>query len=79
MDLIYRMPERIPPGLLIVGIGVTLVVVGLLVWAGVFSWFGKLPGDIRIERPGFRFYFPLVSMLITSLVVSLLLAIARRW
>lgn len=79
MDLIYRMPERIPPGLLIVGAGVTLVVVGLLVLAGAFAWFGKLPGDIRIERPGFRFYFPLVSMLLISLVVSLVLAIARRW
>ena len=73
------MPERIPLGLLIAGLGVILVVIGVLVWWGAFGWFGRLPGDIRVERPGFRFYFPLVSMLLISIVLSLLLAIARRW
>ncbi len=72
------MPARIPAGLLIVGLGVILVVVGVLVWAGLFSWFGKLPGDIRIDRPGFRLYVPLVSMVLISIVLSLLLALVRR-
>jgi hypothetical protein len=39
---------------------------------------GRLPGDIVIVRPGFRFYFPLTSMVLVSLAVSLLLRLFRR-
>ena len=63
---------RMPLGLVITGAGLLLVIIGLLVWAGAFSWFGRLPGDIRIERPGMRLYFPLVSMIIVSIVVFLI-------
>ena len=63
---------------MLVGLGVLLVVVGLLAWAGALSWFGHLPGDIRIERPGLRVYVPLASMLVVSLVVSGLLWLFRR-
>jgi membrane protein implicated in regulation of membrane protease activity len=63
--------------------GVLLVLVGLLTQTGIFSWFGRLPGDIRIERPNSSFYFPIVSMLVISVVgsvvLSLLLHIARRF
>lgn len=65
-------------GPVLVGLGVLLVVVGLLAWAGALSWFGHLPGDIRIERPGLRVYVPLASMLVVSLVVSGLLWLFRR-
>ena len=70
--------QRSPAGLLIVAAGVVLVIVGLLAWAGWLSWFGRLPGDIRVERPGVRFYAPIVSMLVVSVVVSVVLGIARR-
>jgi hypothetical protein len=73
------MGERIPAGLAIVAAGLLLVVAGLLIWAGALNWFGRLPGDIRIERPGVRIYFPLVSMLLLSLVFSLVLALVRRF
>jgi hypothetical protein len=63
----------------IVVVGVVLVVVGLLAWGGLLSWFGRLPGDVRIERPNTRIYIPLVSMLLVSVVVSLLLAVLRRF
>lgn len=66
-------------GRLIVGLGAFLVLLGLLVWAGGLSWFGRLPGDIRIERETVRIYVPLVSMLLISLVLSLLYGLARRW
>ena len=59
--------------------GIVLVLVGLLAQTGALSWFGRLPGDIRIERPGGSFYFPLVSMLVVSVVLSLLLQVARRF
>ncbi|HPQ09595.1 MAG TPA: DUF2905 domain-containing protein [Bacteroidia bacterium] len=43
-----------------------------------FSWFGKLPGDIIIERENFKFYFPLTSMILVSIVLSVLLKIIRK-
>jgi hypothetical protein len=59
--------------------GVAIIVVGLLVWGGGFGWFGRLPGDIRIERESVRIYIPLVSMLVISIVVSVLLGVIRRF
>ena len=69
--------ERSPAGLVIVAIGAILIVIGLLAWSGALSWFGRLPGDIRIERPGVRIYVPIVSMLLVSVVLSLLVALFR--
>ena len=66
------------PGPLLVAAGVVLVLVGLLVWSGSLSWFGRLPGDIRIERDAFRVYVPIVSMLLVSAVLSLVLYLLRR-
>jgi membrane protein implicated in regulation of membrane protease activity len=71
--------QRSPVGALLVIFGVVLVIAGLLVWSGALSWFGRLPGDIRVERPGFRFYAPWVSMLILSLILTLLLSFLRRF
>ena len=65
-------------GLLIVAAGAVLVLIGLVVFAGGFGWFGRLPGDIRIERGATRIYVPLVSMLVISIVLSALLSVARR-
>jgi hypothetical protein len=57
--------------ILIVG-GVVLVALGLLLYAyPSFPWLGRLPGDIRIERPGFRLYLPIASCALISVVVSL--------
>jgi hypothetical protein len=72
------MPSR-GLGLLLVGLGVAAVLVGLLVWAGWLSWFGRLPGDIRIERENVRFYFPITSMILISIALSLLMALLRRF
>ena len=65
-------------GPLLVILGVTLVLVGLAVWSGAFGWFGRLPGDIRIERESLRVYIPLVSMLVISVLLSILLYLIRR-
>jgi hypothetical protein len=53
-------------GKLIVGIGLVLVIVGLGFWlfGGRLGWLGHLPGDIRIERPGFTLYAPITTMII---------------
>lgn len=62
----------------LVVVGVLVIVVGLLVWSGALSWFGRLPGDIRVERPNASFYFPITSMVLISIVLSVILAIIQR-
>jgi membrane protein implicated in regulation of membrane protease activity len=51
--------------------GILLLVIGVLVNSGLLSWFGRLPGDIRIERENVRFYFPVVTMIVISIALSL--------
>ncbi len=59
-------------------IGLALLAIGLLwPWLGRLP-LGRLPGDIVIERGGFRLYVPLVTMLLASLLISLLLWLFRR-
>lgn len=70
------MPRSI--GLALVVIGGILVVLGFLVWAGWLSWFGRLPGDVQVERPGLRVYFPITSLVIVSVVLSILFGFFRR-
>jgi hypothetical protein len=57
---------------------VGLILIGLLLWSGSLSWFGRLPGDIRIERETVRIYIPVASMIVVSLLVSLALYLLRR-
>jgi Protein of unknown function (DUF2905) len=60
-------------------LGGVIVVAGLALWAGFApKWLGRLPGDIRIERGHSAFYFPLVTCIILSILLSLLLSIFRR-
>jgi len=66
------------PGPLLVGLGVTLILIGLLLWSGSLSWFGRLPGDIRIERDSVQIFIPLASMIVVSVVISLVLYLVRR-
>ncbi|MGB7874579.1 MAG: DUF2905 domain-containing protein [Anaerolineales bacterium] len=60
--------------------GIVLFVIGGLVFlASKFGIpFGRLPGDIRIERDGFSFYFPLVSSILISIVLTILLNVIIR-
>jgi hypothetical protein len=64
------------PLLIVVGLGIALI--GLLVWSGGLSWFGRLPGDIRIERETVHIYIPLVSMFLVSVVLSLIMYLINR-
>ncbi|MDT7603645.1 MAG: hypothetical protein QOF61_1642 [Acidobacteriota bacterium] len=66
-------------GLLVILIGVGVIVVGLLIYAGALSWFGRLPGDIRYEGAHTRFYVPITSMIVVSLVLSLVMYLLRRF
>ena len=65
-------------GPVLIIVGLVIVLVGLGVWSGALSWFGRLPGDIRIEREGMRVYIPLLSMLLLSVLLSLILYLFNR-
>lgn len=61
-------------GKILILIGAVLLIIGLLIqFTNLdFSWFGRLPGDIRIEKPGFSVFIPWVSMLLVSAVFSII-------
>ena len=63
---------------LLIILGTTLIVAGL-----IWPWLRRmplfhLPGDIVIDRPGFKFFFPITTMLLLSAVISLLSWLFRR-
>ena len=67
-------------------VGRTLIIVGMVVVAlGVLLYsfpslpLGRLPGDIRIERPGLRIYLPITTCLVASVVLSVLLWLLSKW
>ena len=66
-------------GKLLIIAGCVIFLVGLLFyWHEKIPWLGKLPGDIIIKRKNFSFYFPIVTCLVISLLVSLLLFLINR-
>lgn len=61
----------------LVAVGLVLVVLGLL-WPLISgAGLGRLPGDIAVERDGFRFYFPITTMILLSLLLSAVLWLVR--
>ena len=58
-------------------LGVLLILAAIL-WPFLSRYFGRLPGDIVIRRPGLTFVFPIVTCLLLSLLLTLLLSIFRR-
>ncbi len=69
------------PGKILVFIGIMLIILGVIIWLGgdKLGWFGRLPGDIKIERENLRFYFPITSMVLISALISLILWLLRRF
>jgi len=65
-------------GLMILGAALLLLGIVLHYAPWLFGWFGRLPGDIRIETARGRLFIPFTSMLLVSLVASLLLNLFRR-
>jgi hypothetical protein len=66
-------------GKLLVIFGIVVVLLGVALWSGIGSgWLGRLPGDIRIERGNSGFYFPVVTCIIISVVLSLIMSLLRR-
>lgn len=65
-------------GLLIVALGVAVAVLGTLLAAGVFSWVGRLPGDIHFHSDGGRVFVPVTTMLLVSMAATVIAALLRR-
>ena len=66
-------------GKLLVVAGIVLVIVGAILWAGLGrGWLGRLPGDIHYSRGNFSFYFPVVTCILLSIVLTLILRIFRK-
>ena len=66
-------------GRMIIILGLTLAAVGILVvYSPRIPYLGKLPGDIRIERENFSFYFPLTTCILLSLMFTAILWILRK-
>jgi hypothetical protein len=59
--------------------GLAMVLVGVLLWSGLGKgWLGRLPGDIHYSKGDFHFYFPIVTCLIVSALLTLILWLFRK-
>jgi hypothetical protein len=68
-------------GKYLMGIGLLLLIVGAMIYffSDKLHWLGRLPGDIRIKRDGFGFYFPVVTCIVLSLLLNLIIWLVRRF
>ena len=67
-------------GKYIIVFGIIIIVIGAVVYffGHKLDWIGRLPGDIRIEGENTRFYFPLTSMIIFSVLLTIIVNVVRR-
>ena len=66
-------------GKLLVLIGSAVVIIGVLLWTGAGKgWFGSLPGDFHFTRGNFSFYFPLMTCLLISVILTVVLWLLKR-
>ncbi|HWN87668.1 MAG TPA: DUF2905 domain-containing protein [Chitinophagaceae bacterium] len=65
----------------IIGIGVIIILIGFVIYFfhDKLNWIGRLPGDIRIERENFKFYFPITTMILLSLFGTLIIWLIRKF
>lgn len=65
----------------IIGAGVIIILVGIIIYFfhDKLNWVGRLPGDIRIEKENFRFYFPITTMILLSIAATLIVWMIRKF
>ena len=67
------------PGKILVIVGLSLAIVGALLWTGVGkSWLGRLPGDVHYSKGDFSFHFPIVTCLLLSALLTVILWLFRK-
>jgi hypothetical protein len=64
-----------------IGIGILVILVGVIVYffGDKLHWIGRLPGDIRVEKENFRFYFPITTMILASLLLTLIVNLIKKF
>jgi hypothetical protein len=64
----------------IIGIGIFVVIIGVVVYFfhDKLNWIGRLPGDIRVEKENFRFYFPITTLIIFSLLLTGIIQLIKK-
>lgn len=67
-------------GKILIVAGIILIIAGLIIYfaGNKLTWLGHLPGDIRIEKENVKFYFPITTMILISVVLSLILYLIRK-
>jgi hypothetical protein len=60
--------------------GAGIMVLGMIIYFfhDKLHWIGRLPGDVRIERENFRFYFPITTMILLSVLLAVIIRIIRK-
>ena len=71
------MQSEIGKWIVIFGIGIVLIGLVIYFFGDRLHWIGRLPGDIRIERDNFHFYFPLTTMILASVLLTLLVRLVQ--
>ncbi len=68
-------------GKYIIFVGLAVVIVGILIYFlhDKLHWIGRLPGDIRIEKENSGFYFPIVTMLLISLILTIVINLIKKF
>jgi H+/Cl- antiporter ClcA len=68
-------------GKYIIIVGAAILLIGLAVYFlnDKLHWIGRLPGDIRVERENFRFYFPITTMILFSLLLSIIIYLLKKF
>ena len=68
-----------PLGKSLVLIGISIVLIGVLMWGlSSISFVGRLPGDVYVRRGNFTFYFPLATCILISIIATILFSLMRR-
>jgi hypothetical protein len=68
-----------PLGKMLILVGVFIILIGVLLLIGEkIPWIGRLPGDIIIRKKNFTFYFPIVTSIVISILLTLLFSLFRK-
>jgi Protein of unknown function (DUF2905). len=68
-------------GKYVIIIGAIIIVLGIIIYFfhDKLHWIGKLPGDIRVEKENFKFYFPITTMILLSLALTLIINLIKKF
>lgn len=69
-------------GRIVIAVGAVIIAVGVVLYMGLghvlFGWMGRLPGDIRVEKENSRFYFPIATSIVLSIILTLIFQLVIR-